>query len=268
MRTMYGVLTLFTVLMAISSVHAGQVPDAVDHEFSPIKSGQMKGRDQMLETLDQEPFNVYVTGPESSSKGILLIHEWWGLNDHIRSWADRFAAMGYRTVAIDLYGGRITRDKAEAGRLMKSVDQKLANRKLKAAINRLRAPGRRLATLGWCFGGGQSLQATLQAPDEIAGTIIYYGQPVLDVDRLGKLQGPVLGLYAKQDGWITPDVVKNFQQAMREAGKTLEVHSYDARHAFANPSGDRYNTDAARQSWKVVLAFLARVMDYQEHPVR
>jgi len=262
MRTMRGILYLFTVLMTISAAQSGQVPDPADHELSRMKPGHFKGRDQMLKTADQEPFNAYVTGPEGSSKGILLIHERWGLNDHIRSWADRFAAMGYRTVAIDLYGGRITRDNTEAGRLIKSVDQKRANRKLKAAIDWLRASGRRLATLGWCFGGGQSLQATLQAPNEIAGTIIYYGQPVLNVDRLRTLQGPVLGLYAKQDGWITPDVVKSFQQAMREAGKMLEVHSYDARHAFANPSGERYNNDAARQAWKVVLAFLARVMEH------
>ena len=261
MRTMHRVLYLFTVLMMVSAAQAGQMPDPADHEFNPVKPGHFKGRDQALKTVDQEAFNVYVTGPEDASKGILLIHEWWGLNDHIRSWADRFAVMGYRAVAIDLYGGRITRDTAEAGRLMKSVDQKMANRKLKAAITGLRAPGRRLATLGWCFGGGQSLQATLQAPNEIAGTIIYYGQPVLDVDQLRTLQGPVLGLYAKQDGWITPDVVKSFQKAMREAGETLEVHSYDARHAFANPSGERYNSDAARQSWKMVLEFLERVMN-------
>ncbi|HED16257.1 MAG TPA: dienelactone hydrolase family protein [Gammaproteobacteria bacterium] len=262
MRTMHGILYLFTVLMIHSAAQAGDMPDPADHEFNPVISGQFKGRDQMLKTVDQKSFNVYVTGPEDARKGILLIHEWWGLNDHIRSWADRFAAMGYRAVAIDLYGGRITRDKVEAGRLMKTVDQTQANRKLKAAIDWLRAPGRRLVTLGWCFGGGQSLRATLQAPGEIAGTIIYYGQPVLDVDRLRTIQGPVLGLYAKQDGWITPDVVKSFQQAMRAAGKTLEVHSYDARHAFANPSGGRYNSDAARQAWKEVLAFLARVMDY------
>jgi len=261
MRTLHGVLHLFTLLMAVSAAQAGQTPDPADHELNPVKPGQFKGRDQTLATRDQVSFNVYVTGPESSSKGILLIHEWWGLNDHIRSWADRFAAMGYRTVAIDLYGGKITRDKNEAGRLMKSVDQMLANRKLKTAINWLRAPDRRLATLGWCFGGGQSLQATLQAPNEIAGTIIYYGQPVLDVDRLRKLQGPVLALYATQDNWITPAVVKNFEKAMSEAGKTLEIHRYNARHAFANPSGGRYSSEAARQSWQDVLVFLARVME-------
>jgi len=261
MRTTHGVFYLFTILMTISTAQAGQMPDPADHELNPYKPGYTKGRDQTLKTVRQEAFNVYITGPEDTGKGILLIHEWWGLNDHIRSWADRFAAMGYRAVAIDLYGGRITQDKAEAGRLMKSVDQALANRKLKAALSRLKVPGRRLVTLGWSFGGSQSLEATLQAPGEIAGTIIYYGQPVLEVERLRTLQGPVLGLYAKQDSWITADVVKSFQKAMHEAGKTLEVHRYDARHTFANPSEDSYNSIAARQSWKVVLSFLMRVME-------
>ncbi len=262
MRTLHVIVYLMAFFVAIPGAYARHMPDPADHEFNNKVPSNFKGRDQMLGQGSQS-FKVYVTGPEQASNGILLIHEWWGLNDHIRSWADRFAAMGYRAVAIDLYDGKITRDPDQAGKLMKAVDQAVANRKLKAAIGWLKRPGRRLATIGWCFGGGQSLQASLQAPQDIAATIIYYGKPVLDVERLKTLQGPVLGLYAKQDGWITPAVVSDFQQAMNKAGKPFEMHMYDAKHAFANPSGKRYDSEAARASWKVVRAFLHRVMNHK-----
>ena len=245
-------------LLLSGGAWASDGPRPEDHEFNPNMPARLLGHDETLKTADGTSFRAYVTGDPKARRGILLVHEWWGLNDHIRAWADRFAHMGYRAVAVDLYGGKSTSDPKVAGQLMKSVDQAVADTKLKAALESLKAPGRKLATIGWCFGGGQSLRATLQDPAAVSATVIYYGHLITDEDTLKTLHGPVLGIFAEKDGWISPDKVAAFETAMVRAGKTVEVHSYWADHAFANPSGERYNGLAAREAWAVVKQFLDR----------
>jgi carboxymethylenebutenolidase len=120
--------------------------------------------------------------------------------------------------------------------------------------------GKKIATLGWCMGGGQSLNASLANPDKVAATVIYYGLPVNDVDRLKKLKGPILGIWAKKDGWITPERVAAFDTALKDAGIKHEFRSYDADHAFANPSGARYNPAAAKDANEAASRFLASVL--------
>jgi carboxymethylenebutenolidase len=229
-----------------------------DHEFNPQMPAHLEGRMQTFKTPDGKSFEVYVTGPTDAKRGILLVHEWWGLNDHIKGEADRFARMGYRAYAVDLYNGNVATTPDDAKKYRAQVVQDEAVAKLKTALEALKAPGRKLATIGWCFGGGYSLLATLTDPAAVSGTIIYYGLLIDDVDTLKKLQAPVLGVFASQDTWITPEKVKAFEAAMKKAGKSLEVHTYDANHAFANPSGQRYNSQAAKDAWKVTVAFLDR----------
>lgn len=251
-------------LLAIFSISglagASDWPMAKDHEYNMEKPGPLMGKIQTWKTADGKTFKVYVSGNAQSRRAILVIHEWWGLNDHIKAWSDRFAKLGYYAVAVDLYNGKSTTDPKQASMLMKAVKQDEANKILKAALESMKMSGRKIATIGWCFGGGQSLQATLQAPALVNATVIYYGFPVYDLAKLKTIQGPVLGIYAAQDGWITPEKVAKFQKAMLDAGKSFEVHSYNAQHAFANPSGGRYNGQAARDAWKVVKAFLQRNM--------
>ena len=255
---MVRLMTVVLGLWVSAGLWAAEMPRAEDHELSPASPSELLGTDMTLKTADGTPFLVYVSGPEDAKRGILLLHEWWGLNDHIRAWADRFARLGYRAYAMDLYGGEVATDPGTAKRLMSSVDQAQANAKMVAALASLAAPGRKLATIGWCFGGGESLQASLAAPGQVSATVIYYGMLVDDPAQLKRLQGPVLGIFAEQDGWITPAKVAAFEQAMMSAGKSLEVHSYPANHAFANPSGERYNGQAAREAWQVTQAFLDR----------
>ncbi len=249
---------LFSVFLVAGGAWASDAPRPQDHEFNPNMPAHLLGHDETLRTADGTPFKAYVTGDPKARRGILLVHEWWGLNDHIRAWADRFARLGYRAVAVDLYNGKSTTDPKVAGQLMKSVDPAVADTKLKAALESLKAPGRKLATIGWCFGGGYSLRATLQDPAAVSATVIYYGQLITDQDKLKTLHGPVLGIFAEKDHWISPDKVAAFETAMVKAGKHVEVHSYWADHAFANPSGERYNSLAAREAWQVVKDFLNR----------
>ncbi len=232
-------------------------PQAKDHPFNETMPQNLTGQTVDLKTADGKNFKAYVSGPEDAKAAVLIVHEWWGLNDHIRGQADILAKQGYRALAIDLYGDKVTSDAAMAGKLMGEVDQTQANAKLKAALASLKAPGRKLATLGWCFGGGESLQATLTDPSAVSATVIYYGLMVTDVPTLKTLNGPVLGIFATRDKWISPDKVSAFEQAMKDAGKSLDVHNYDADHAFANPSAPSYNSAAAQDAWQVTQEFLA-----------
>jgi carboxymethylenebutenolidase len=203
---------------------------------------------------------AYVARPKGAPTGaVLVLHEWWGLNDWIKGEADELAGLGYLTVAVDLYGGVVATKPAQASKLMAALDQKNATSVEKAGLAWLahEAPGAKIATIGWCMGGGQSLQASLADPAHVAATVMYYGMPVDDPKVLATLRGPVLGIFAKRDGWITPAVVAAFDGALTKAGVKHDIHSYDADHAFANPSSGRYQADDARDAWAITVAFLA-----------
>lgn len=231
-----------------------------DHTLNPNTPKKLAGKDITLKTADGKPFKAYAVGPKDAKRGILLVHEWWGLNDHIRGWADRFAALGYRAIAVDLFDGKVATTPEQARKLIQMGDQATADAKHVAVLKQLQAPGRKVATIGWCFGGGQSLQASLAAPELVDATVIYYGPLVTDSARLSFLEGPVLGIFAKQDTSITPEKVQAFEAAMKEADKPLELKMYDANHAFANPSGKAYNSEAAKDAWEVTRVFLDRYL--------
>jgi carboxymethylenebutenolidase len=191
---------------------------------------------------------------------VMLIHEWWGLNDQIKATAREYAANGYVALAIDLMDGSVATTPDEARAQMQAVDGAAATETCTAWMDWLRnheAGTGRLGTVGWCFGGGWSLNASLAAP--VDATVIYYGRLEQDPEKLKALQGPVLGHFATQDGFIDADMVGGFERAMTEAGKadSLTIHWYEADHAFANPSGSRYDEEDAKLSWSRTMAFFA-----------
>jgi carboxymethylenebutenolidase len=203
---------------------------------------------------------AYVARPAKAPTGaVLVMHEWWGLNDHVKGQADALAKLGYLALAVDLYAGKVAATPDEAGKLMQGLDGARAVAVEKAGLAWLKknAGGKKIATLGWCMGGGQSLLASLADPADVSATVIYYGLPVTDVARLKTLRGPVLGIWAKKDGWITPDKVAAFDQALTEAGIAHSFHSFDADHAFANPTGGKYNPPAAKEANALTVKFLA-----------
>jgi carboxymethylenebutenolidase len=205
--------------------------------------------------------NAYAARPKTKAKGgILLLHEYWGLNDWVKSMGDRLAGEGYLALAVDLYKGKVVTDPKQAQELMANKDEKWGDAVEEAGLEWLKsnAGGGKVATLGWCMGGGESLKTSLNDPKDVDATVIFYGLPVTDVDKLKTLRGPVLGIWAKKDGWITPDKVKAFDEALTKAGVKHEFHAYNADHAFANPSGGRYNGPAAKDAWEKTRAFLAK----------
>lgn len=210
---------------------------------------------------DGSQVNASLALPAKTDKAptVLLIHEWWGLNDQIKSVAAELAKQGYVALAVDLYGGKVVAKPNEAKKLMKAVDKKKATEILVSWIDYLKSHERsngKVATLGWCFGGGWSLNASLAAP--VDATVIYYGNVTKTAGELKALKGPVLGHFAQQDKFINKEMVEGFEKEMAKADKSnsLSLYWYDANHAFANPTGARYDAEDAAKAWERTTAFL------------
>jgi carboxymethylenebutenolidase len=196
---------------------------------------------------------------------IIVIHEWWGLNDNVRAMADRLAGEGYIVLAVDLFGGKTARTPEEARQLMLQVVENpgSAEENLRDAYKFVKetAKAPRVASLGWCFGGGWSLNTALLFPDDLDAAVIYYGQVTDDVTKLLPLDVPILGLFAGKDHAIKVESVQRFEAALKRLGKRYDIHIYpDARHAFANPTGQSYDAAAAEDAWRRTLDFLAQYL--------
>lgn len=191
---------------------------------------------------------------------VMLVHEWWGLNDQIKSVAAELGRLGYLALAIDLYG-KVAATPEEAKALMGALDPKAATDTVTSWLRWLKSDKRstgKVASIGWCFGGGWSLNASLAEP--VDATVVYYGNVAKTAEELKALQGPVLGHFAEKDQWINHTMVDGFAAEMTKAGKSLEAHWYDADHAFANPTGARYDEADAKLAWERTLAFLKQTI--------
>ncbi len=188
---------------------------------------------------------------------VLLIPEWWGLNDQIKAVAQELAAQGYIALAADIYDGEVATDRNQALALVRAFDPEVGEENLTALTGWLKnhsdSTGK-VGTVGWCFGGGWSLNVSLATP--VDATVIYYGNVVKSADELAPLASPVLGHFGTLDSRINAEMVGGFEAAMQAAGKSdLAVHWYDADHAFANPTGSRYDQADAALAWSRTLAF-------------
>lgn len=227
------------------------------HELKSSEVPELRGAD-----VEIDGTTAYLSRPDGLEPlgAVIVIHEWWGLNDHIRHWADRLAADGYVALAVDLYGGTVATTRDEALAAMRGVDDAEALATMEAAHAWLTDPegevaAERTASLGWCFGGGRSLQLAMHEPD-LDAAVVYYGHLVTDVEALKAIEAPMLGIFGTLDTVIPPKSVAAFEDAMADAGNELEVHAYEAKHAFANPSTARYEAKSAAAAWRETRAFL------------
>ncbi len=193
--------------------------------------------------------------------GLIVIQEWWGLNDNVRAMADRFAGEGYLVLAVDLYEGQVATSAEAARATMAAAMEKPARLadNLRQAHAYLKAAGApKVGVVGWCFGGGWALETALDLGDGIAAAVMYYGRVRLEPAELEGLKAPLLGLFGALDQGIPVAGVRKFEAALKQAGKRAEIVVYEgADHAFANPSGGRYQEAAASDAWRRVTAFLA-----------
>jgi carboxymethylenebutenolidase len=201
-----------------------------------------------------------VKAKKSTNNYIIMIHEWWGLNDYIKQEAARMQdELGnVNVIAIDLYDGKVATNADSASAYMQQVKEKRCQDIINGVI-KYAGKNARIATVGWCFGGGWSMQATLLCKQQAAGCVIYYGMPELDPNKLKFLPCPVLGIFATQDEWINPKVVKQFESVMKNCDKQLIVKNYDAAHAFANPSNPKYNAKDANDAHTNTIQFFQKV---------
>lgn len=221
--------------------------------YANVAGTEVRGYLARPEPVDDSP-------AETGRPAVLVIHEWWGLNDNIRAMADRLAGEGYIALAVDLYFGH-SADEPEGARKLATEAQDKAEqvgdnlRQARAYLSE-QVGASRIGTVGWCFGGGWSLESALLMPGEVDATVIFYGRVETDRDRLATLDTPILGLFGAEDRGIPVESVREFEQVLADLDKPGAIHVYEgADHAFANPSGNRYHAEAAEDAWEKVLAF-------------
>jgi carboxymethylenebutenolidase len=205
---------------------------------------------------------LYTPAGKGPLPAIIVVHEWWGLNDWVKEQASKLSDEGYVALAVDLYRGKVAGSPDEAHELMRGLAEDSAQRDLHAAFVYLQSQAdvrkNRIGAIGWCMGGGYSLDVALQEP-ELAADVINYGHLATDPASLKKINAPILGLFGAQDRGIPPEDVQKFQAQLNQLGKKIDVTIYpDAGHAFENPNNkDGYRPADAADAWQKTVKFLA-----------
>ena len=240
-------LLILPVLCAISSFAATG------------KSVSYKSGDETVQGI------LYAPEGKGPFPALVVIHEWWGLNDWVKEQATKLADQGYVTLAIDLYRGKVATTPDEAHEIMRGVPEDRAARDLHAAVEFLKSQSTvkkdRIGSIGWCMGGGYSLNVAQQEPT-LAAAVINYGHLAADPDSLKKISAAVLGIFGGQDRGIPVDDVKKFEQTLKQQDNKVEIVIYpDAGHAFENPNNKTgYRADDAADAWKHTTSFLASTL--------
>lgn len=276
--TVASTLFLTAVAVAASNDKTDDYAERMHREHAndaPITSpaaevdpaAEVEGSDVAYAEIDGRKVTGFLATPADgpTTAGIIVIHEWWGLNDNIRAMARRLAGEGYAALAVDLYEGEVAETRDDAMQLVMGVRERIPAveknlRRAHAYLNETVGVGK-IGVIGWCFGGGWSLRTALLLGDEIDATVIYYGRLITDRRKLEPLRSPILGIFGALDEGIPVTTVREFQTVLDGLGKDVSIHIYEgADHAFANPSGTRYNENAATDAWGRTLGFFGRIL--------
>ncbi|HZF53657.1 MAG TPA: dienelactone hydrolase family protein [Polyangiaceae bacterium] len=198
---------------------------------------------------------------DMKAPGVVLIQEWWGLNGHVRSLLDRLATAGFIALAPDLYHGVVTNDAGEAEGLMKAMNWDKALDEIGGAAAYLHAHERcigQVGVTGFCLGGALTFATATHYPDLISAAVPFYGIPPAPARAdFSKVRAPIMAHFASRDQWATPEAAQAIKEELEGRGQTMELHVYDAGHAFVNDTrSDVYNPEAARLAWKRTVDFL------------
>jgi carboxymethylenebutenolidase len=230
----------------------------MEHENPlPFTYSSARGHDITYKTTDGTDAHAWeIKADKNTDYYLFVIHEWWGLNDYIKQECEKLSdELGINVIALDLYDNKVATTREDAVKYVQAVKTDRSLAIIKGTYNYVGANAK-VFTLGWCFGGGWSLQTAIEGGKQAVGCIMYYGMPEQDVERLKKLNCDVIGFFANKDGHITPQVVDRFKENMQKAGKQLSVYQYDADHAFANPSNPVYNKAATEDAYAKEIAFV------------
>jgi carboxymethylenebutenolidase len=205
---------------------------------------------------DQSKTKGYLAISGQGRPGVVVIQEWWGLNDQICGVADRFARAGYNALAPDLYKGRLTTEPDEANHLMTGLDFPTATHQdLRGAVQHLKGQSGKVAVMGFCMGGALTIAAAVHVP-EVDAAVCFYGIPPKEFADPAKMRVPFQGHFANQDDWCTPAAVDNLEKVLKAAGVRHEIYRYEAAHAFANERSAAYDVACANQAWERMSASL------------
>jgi len=217
---------------------------------------------------DGKTLNGYLAEPKAgkNAPGVVVIQEWWGLNDQIRGVADKLAGAGYRALVPDLYRGKSALEAKEAEHLMNGLNfADAAGQDVRGAVQYLKSTGSKKAGVtGFCMGGALTLLAAVNAPETDAA-VAWYGFPPLEYVDASKIKAPLMGHWATQDQFFPIGKVDELEKKLLAANVKFEFHRYDAKHAFANETADskglpplKHDPKAAEQAWKRTLDFFAK----------
>ncbi len=210
-----------------------------------------------FKTPDGQEANGYlIEARKKTNNWVFVFQEWWGLNDNIKAMSESIFKdlSNVNVLALDMYDGKLATDRETAGKYMGEFKAERGSAIVKGATA-YAGSNARIGTVGWCFGGGWSLQASLIAGKQAAACVMYYGMPEDNVDRLKSLNTDVLNIFAAKDKWINQDVITKFETNMKAAGKSLTVKRYEADHGFANPSNPIFDKAATEDAYKNTVEF-------------
>jgi carboxymethylenebutenolidase len=262
---LYGSASAQTLSCCSPSVNDQNQMLAMNEEFAktheppaPFVLEGGKGSWITFKTPDGKTGRAYAIRNDKPTDKVLFVYqEWWGVNDYIKQVAEKYKEeLGDVCVyAIDLYDGEVATTVPEAQKLMGGLKEERAKAIINGAIE-MAGKNAKIASIGWCMGGAWSLQSALLEGGQAVGCAMYYGMPEKNIDRLKNLNCDVIGFFGTQDNYINPDVVKHFEADMKKAGKKIETHSYDAPHAFANPSNPKFSKEFSEDAHAKALAYL------------
>jgi carboxymethylenebutenolidase len=220
---------------------------------------QADGKMISFKTENGADANAYfLKAKKNTNNWIFVFQEWWGLNDNIKRMSeDLYRDLGnVNVLALDMYDGKLATDRENASKYMQDFKQERGDAIVRGALA-FAGPQAKVGTIGWCFGGGQSLLAALVSAKQAVASVMYYGMPVEDVEKLKTLNCDVLNIWPMKDKWINKAVMDKFETNMKAAGKSLTIKAYDADHGFANPSNPmgNYVETAANDAYKHTLEF-------------
>lgn len=243
----------------VSFAKLSEQKDFRDAHQIPIEFTLQNAKGKMItfKTDDGKKANAYyIKSPKASNKYIFVFHEWWGLNDYIKKESDElYEKLGnVNILAIDLYDGNVAYTRDDAAKFMQSVNPERAISIIKGAI-KFAGGKASVGTIGWCFGGGWSLQTSIMLAKQGKACVVYYGIIDNTPETFKNLNAPVLGIFAEKDNWITPEVYEKLEKNLNDAGKKVKIWSFNANHAFANPSNSNFNEVATTKAKELTLDF-------------
>ena len=250
--------------MRIAETHKNDKPIATPvATTAPVQA--VESKEVTYATIEGKDYKGYLAMPKgadpSTLPALIVLHEWWGLNDNIRKTTDRLAAQGYVALALDFYGGKSAEKPVEAMKMMaqlrKKGSQVESNIKQGHAFLQNKVGDQKTGVIGWCMGGRWSLRTAILLPDDIDAAVMYYGSVTDDEEKLKKLDMPIIGFFAGQDRIVPMKKVLAFDETMKRLNKDFELHTYpESDHGFSNPNGTVYDEAAANDAWAKATRFL------------